>query len=102
MLNEKESLESQKNRFTIIPKGKSSAAINLEVDPFTQHGHVIELTGKTEAGARVMVNWKGSAGGGHGWQFPLLHASAAAGRERDHDYRPEFQGRREHVAEERS
>jgi hypothetical protein len=55
-LNDKESMESQKNRFTIIPKGKSSEAINLEVDPFTQHGHVIELTGKTEAGARVMVN----------------------------------------------
>jgi hypothetical protein len=54
--NEKESLESQKNRFTIIPKGKDTTAINLELDPFMQHGHVIELTGKTEAGARVMVN----------------------------------------------
>jgi hypothetical protein len=55
-LSDKESMESQKNRFTIIPKGKSTEAINLELDPFTQHGHVIELTGKTEAGARVMVN----------------------------------------------
>jgi FecR protein len=54
--NDKESLESQKNRFTIIPKGKNTTAINLELDPFMQHGHVIELTGKTEAGARVMVN----------------------------------------------
>jgi hypothetical protein len=54
--SEKESMESQKNRFTIIPKGKTTEGINLEVDPFTQHGHVIELTGKTEAGARVMVN----------------------------------------------
>jgi FecR protein len=54
--NDKESLESQKNRFTIIPKGKGTTAINLELDPFMQHGHVIELTGKTEAGARVMVN----------------------------------------------
>ena len=52
----KESVESEKNRFTIIPKGKTSEAINLEMDPFVQHGHVIELTGKTEAGARVMVN----------------------------------------------
>jgi len=26
------------------------------LDPFVQHGHVIELTGKTEGGARVMVN----------------------------------------------
>ena len=52
----KESIESEKNRFTIIPKGKQSAAIELELDPFIQHGHVIELTGKTEIGARVMVN----------------------------------------------
>jgi hypothetical protein len=52
----KESVESEKNRFTIIPKGTESVAINLDLDPFVQHGHVIEITGKTEAGARVMVN----------------------------------------------
>ena len=52
----KESLESEKNRFTIIPKGKDEVAINLEIDPLIQHGHVIEVTGKTETGARVMVN----------------------------------------------
>jgi hypothetical protein len=53
---DKESVESQKNRFTIIPKGQNTTAINLELDPFMQHGNVIELTGKTETGARVMVN----------------------------------------------
>ncbi len=53
---DKESVESQKNRFTIIPKGQNTTAIDLELDPFMQHGHVIELTGKTEVGARVMVN----------------------------------------------
>jgi FecR protein len=52
----KESVESEKNRFTIIPKGKQSEAIDLELDPFIQHGHVIEVTGKTRIGARVMVN----------------------------------------------
>jgi hypothetical protein len=52
----KESLESEKNRFTMIPKGKDTAGIDLELDPFVQHGHVLELTGKTESGARVMVN----------------------------------------------
>jgi len=50
------SVESEKNRFTIIPKGSDSAAINLDIDPFIQHGHVLEMTGKTEVGARVMVN----------------------------------------------
>ena len=52
----KESVESEKNRFTIIPKGKQSAAIELDLDPFIQHGHIIEVTGKTQVGARVMVN----------------------------------------------
>lgn len=52
----KESQESEKNRFTIIAKGKNAVAINLELQPFVQHGHVIEVQGKTEVGARVMVN----------------------------------------------
>lgn len=52
----KESVESEKNRFTIIAKEADGGAIPLELDPLIQHGHVIELTGKTEAGARVMVN----------------------------------------------
>jgi len=53
---EKESAESEKNRFTVIAKASDSGKISLSLDPFVQHGHVIELTGKTEAGARVMVN----------------------------------------------
>jgi hypothetical protein len=52
----KESVESEKNRFTIIAKAKEKIELSLDLDPFVQHGHVIEVTGKTEAGARVMVN----------------------------------------------
>src|ERR1700751_5133463 len=52
----KESVESEKNRFTIISKGKQTEAIALELNPFIQHGHVIEVTGKTQTGALVMVN----------------------------------------------
>ena len=52
----KESVESEKNRFTVISKGKQTEAIDLEIDPFIQHGHVIEVGGKTQVGARVMVN----------------------------------------------
>jgi len=52
----KESVESEKNRFTIIPKSKQAEVIDLELDPFIQHGHVIEISGKTQVGARVMVN----------------------------------------------
>lgn len=52
----KESVESEKNRFTVIPKGAQDVALALELDPFIQHGHVIEVRGKTEPSARVMVN----------------------------------------------
>ena len=52
----KESVESEKNRFTVIAKGSDTAEIALELSPFVQHGHVIELKGRTERNARVMVN----------------------------------------------
>ena len=54
----KESVESEKNRFTIVVKAKEKIELALDIDPLVQHGHVIEVTGKTEAGARVMVNGK--------------------------------------------
>ena len=70
-------MESEKNRFTIIPKGKQTAAIDLDLDPFIQHGHVIEVTGKTQVGARVMVNGRevpmiGSDGTFHYFTPPLM------------------------------
>jgi Tfp pilus assembly protein PilV len=64
----KESVESEKNRFTIISRGKQTEAIVLELDPFIQHGHVIEVTGKTQTGARVMVN---------GSEVPMLAADGS-------------------------
>ena len=72
----KESVESEKNRFTIISKGKDTEAIELDLDPFIQHGHVIEVTGKTQTGARVMVNGSevpmvGTDGGFHYFTPPL-------------------------------
>jgi hypothetical protein len=72
----KESVESEKNRFTIIVKAEEKVDLSLELDPFIQHGHVIEVTGKTEAGARVMVNGRevplvGDDGGFHYFTPPL-------------------------------
>jgi hypothetical protein len=52
----KESVESEKNRFTVIAKTKEAESIVLELEPLIQHGHVIEVAGRTESGARVMVN----------------------------------------------
>jgi hypothetical protein len=74
--SEKESAESEKNRFTIIAKQTDNGAIALSLDPFVQHGHVIELTGKTESGARVMVNGRevpvvGNDGSFHYFTPPL-------------------------------
>ena len=51
----KESIESEHNKFTIIAKA-ASAGLALEIDPLVQHGHVIEVKGKTDPSARVMVN----------------------------------------------
>jgi hypothetical protein len=55
-VNGKESAESEKNRFTVIAKQADSGQIALQLGPMVQHGHVMELSGKTEPGARVMVN----------------------------------------------
>ncbi len=53
----KASVESERNRFTILPRGSNAqAAMTLELEPFVQQGHVIEVRGKTETNARVMVN----------------------------------------------
>jgi hypothetical protein len=51
----KESIESEHNKFTIISKAASSG-LALALDPLVQHGHVIEIKGKTDPSARVMVN----------------------------------------------
>lgn len=52
----KESVASVRNSFTVVPKGENNASIMLELEPLVQHGHVIEVRGRTEQGARVMVN----------------------------------------------
>jgi hypothetical protein len=53
----KESIESEKNRFTVIPKGAADVNLTLELEePFQQQGHVIIVKGRTEPAARVMVN----------------------------------------------
>jgi hypothetical protein len=51
----KESIESEHNKFTIIAN-TGAAGLALEIDPLVQHGHVIEVKGKTDPTARVMVN----------------------------------------------
>jgi hypothetical protein len=52
----RESAESERNQFTVVAHAPDATALLLELEPFTQHGHVIEVKGKTDPGARVMVN----------------------------------------------
>jgi hypothetical protein len=72
----KESVDSDKNRFTVIPKGEDKVNITLELEPLIQHGHLIEIRGKTEPNARVMVNGQevaamGGDGSFHHFTSPL-------------------------------
>lgn len=50
------SAESPMARFSLVPRGTSAISVPLEVAEFVQHGHMIEVRGRTEPGARVMVN----------------------------------------------
>jgi flagellar motor switch/type III secretory pathway protein FliN len=50
----KESIESEIYKFTVVPKGTGSLA--LEIGDLVQMGHVIEVRGHTEPNAHVMVN----------------------------------------------
>jgi hypothetical protein len=50
------STASERNKFTVIPYTENGAKIPLEVVAWIQHGHVFEIKGQTEPGARVMVN----------------------------------------------
>jgi hypothetical protein len=52
----KQSADSEKNRFTIVPKSTAKSTLALDLTEFAQHGRVVEVVGRTEGGARVMVN----------------------------------------------
>ncbi|MFB3814247.1 MAG: hypothetical protein ACE14L_09050 [Terriglobales bacterium] len=51
-----ESVESERNQFSVVVRSPDEMTLALELDPFVQHGHVIEVKGRTDATARVMVN----------------------------------------------
>jgi hypothetical protein len=55
-INGKQSVESERSQFTLLQKAPDNTALALDLSPFIQHGHVIEVKGRTEPGARVMVN----------------------------------------------
>jgi hypothetical protein len=62
----KESVESPKNRFSLVPKGDANGNIALELGDWVQIGHVMEVKGRTEPGARIMVNGQEAVVAGDG------------------------------------
>jgi glucodextranase-like protein len=68
----KESIESEISKFTVAPRGNGSLALDLD---YVQLGHVIEIKGRTEPNARVMVNGQeavvGNDGAFHHFTNPL-------------------------------
>ncbi len=55
-INDRMSTESDHNRFTIIPKLPENVSVMLELQPLMQHGRLIEVKGRTEPRAKVIVN----------------------------------------------
>ena len=54
--NGRPSIESERNRFTVVPKGTGDSTLPLKLESFIQYGHVIEVRGTTTPQAKVMVN----------------------------------------------
>jgi hypothetical protein len=61
----KESVESERNQFSVVAKTADLGTLPLTLQPFIQHGHVIEIQGRTDPSARVMVN---------GEEVPLINS----------------------------
>ena len=52
----RERVTGEKNDLNVISTGTAAEAMDLELDSCIQHGHAIEVMGKTQKGVRVMVN----------------------------------------------
>lgn len=63
--NGKESVESERNQFSVVARATEATGLPLELQPFVQHGHMIEIKGRTDPSARVMVN---------GQEVPVINA----------------------------
>lgn len=52
---QQESAESETNKFSLVPQPAQEELL-LVIDKFIQHGRVIEVVGRTEPGATVIIN----------------------------------------------
>jgi len=70
-----ESMESERNKFMLVPQIEQGT-LSLSLGDFITHGHILEVTGKADLGARVVVNGEevpviDSDGGFHFFTAPL-------------------------------
>ena len=80
-------MESEKKRFKMISTGTAAEAMDPELDPFIQHGHLVELTGNRQKAARVMVNGSEMPTvNSDGQLLRYCNAALAAGRSRDYGH----------------
>ena len=95
--NKRESAPSEPFKFTLVAQGKGEEML-LEVDATELHGNVVELIGRTEPSAALIIN--GETGGGHPARrpFPLFYAAAGARQSRNRHHRAESPGRHGHQA----
>lgn len=73
-------MESENKRINIISTGTAAEAIDLQLNPFIQLGHVIDVTGKTRKGTPRDGERQRDADGELLWAVPVFHAALAAER----------------------
>jgi len=75
------SMESDRNRFTVLPGGESNVKIELSLQPPLVHGHYVEVRGKSTPGASIYVNGQeapmAGANGDFAFLTPSLHSGEA-------------------------
>ena len=96
----KESVESEKNRFTIVVKGQADRGHRTRTGSFHTAWARDRGDGQDPERGSGHGEWQRSANGKRRWRFPLLHAAAAHRRSRDYGDGPNGAGRSEYAAAE--
>ena len=77
---------SDSYKFTLVAQGKEQEML-LEVDGTELQGNVVEVIGRTEPGAALIINGEASSGHSVRRAFPVFHPADGAGKPRDRHHR---------------
>ena len=83
---------SESYKFTLVTQGKEQDML-LDVDDTELQGNVVEVIGRTEPGAALIINGAAVADIKAGRPFPVFHRSHDAGQPYHRHHRPEPPGR---------